>query len=49
MIASQEVKETRLAICEKCEFNEPPKCTQCGCYISKKVLFTLTKCPVGKW
>ncbi|MBS0205011.1 MAG: hypothetical protein JSS49_19055 [Planctomycetes bacterium] len=47
--------DTRLAICQSCEFLRHDHCTQCGCacveqnrLINKLALATET-CPLGKW
>jgi len=44
-------KQRRYDICQVCEyFFEPQsRCKKCGCFMKKKVEFTASKCPVGKW
>jgi len=41
----------RLSICSSCPFfvQESKRCTKCGCFMEKKVLFTQTHCPIDKW
>lgn len=48
-MASAEVAETRLNICKGCEHYTENRCTQCGCWMDKKVQIKVSSCPVGKW
>ena len=48
--ASDEVKQQRLDICNKCEFivnNE--SCQKCSCLLVNRVFYTDSTCPVEKW
>lgn len=49
--ATDEVIKERLEACVSCElYNaEKKRCTKCGCWTSKKVLFETIKCPKDKW
>ena len=50
ILATTELAETRLSICQKCEFlMETNRCAKCGCFVSAKVKAEMSKCPVGKW
>jgi len=40
---------TRLKICESCEFYSNTRCTKCGCYMAVKTHLKAANCPVGKW
>lgn len=44
-----EEKQSRLAICETCEFREDKKCGKCGCYLIKKTSWSSESCPEKKW
>jgi len=48
-IASEEIKQERLAHCNKCEHNKVGICTKCGCILRLKTQWKTTKCPVDKW
>jgi hypothetical protein len=50
-VATTEVKESRLAICDLCEFKFKPtnQCKKCGCFLWSKTTLADAKCPVGKW
>ena len=47
--------ETRLAICQSCEFLKHQHCTQCGCLcddhnrLLNKLALATERCPLGKW
>ena len=46
-----EVKESRMAICESCEFLYGPtkQCKKCGCFIFTKSSIASSECPIRKW
>ena len=48
---SEEEQEKRMDICRRCEYYSmrQNRCRQCGCYLSHKVKFGVSKCPVDKW
>lgn len=48
-IASEEIKNERLAICQSCQHNKLGVCSKCGCVLRLKTQWKTTKCPVGKW
>jgi hypothetical protein len=49
--ASEELRETRLAICRECPAFRPAdeRCSVCGCAMKIKTAWQLTVCPKGKW
>jgi hypothetical protein len=51
VLVSEEKQEERMSICKKCEYYSvrQNRCRQCGCYLSHKVKFGVSTCPVGKW
>ena len=51
VLVSEEKQEERLSICKKCDYYSvrQNRCKQCGCYLSHKVKFGASACPVGKW
>ena len=38
-------------ICKKCEHYSPRqvRCKQCGCWLTQKIKFTNSKCPIERW
>ena len=54
-LAKQETIDTRMKICESCEFYQNNVCLKCGCALSRehnfknKLFHDDAKCPVGKW
>jgi hypothetical protein len=49
--ASPELIEQRNFICSDCEKYNPQKdsCSECGCFLSIKTIWSEQKCPLGKW
>ncbi len=49
--ASEELAESRLKICQTCEFFKVngARCKKCGCFMKAKTTLEMAKCPVGKW
>ena len=49
--SSENLHESRLAICRTCEFFKPrvEKCAKCGCFMKLKTKLENAKCPIGKW
>lgn len=48
---SQEVQKERMDTCLDCEYYVPQqdRCSQCGCYLSRKTKWKTSTCPIGKW
>ncbi len=48
---SEEKQKERLDICKRCDYFSPrqSRCKQCGCYLSHKIKFAISKCPIEKW
>lgn len=54
ILATEEVKKERLAICKNCEHysvaaNLLKMCDQCGCILQWKTWIKDIKCPKDKW
>jgi hypothetical protein len=49
VIASDEVIQYRLQLCNTCEEKKHNFCSKCGCLIEAKVRVCFTKCPLNKW
>ena len=50
VLASKEVVVERYSICEQCpNLTEEGRCTECGCYMTRKVNLAVASCPIGKW
>ena len=49
--SSQELINTRLSICNICEFVSANKdsCTQCSCLLQSRTKYVETFCPIRKW
>lgn len=43
------LKESRMKVCNSCEFNIHGSCNQCGCNLETKTLWEISKCPLGRW
>jgi hypothetical protein len=45
------MSETRLTICNECEHlrKSVMQCNKCGCFMTAKVRFPSSSCPIGKW
>ena len=40
----------RYSICEQCpNLTEEARCTECGCFMKKKVNLAASSCPIEKW
>lgn len=48
-LASEAVRDERLAVCATCPFRSTHTCTKCGCYVAFRASLEIKKCPVGKW
>jgi hypothetical protein len=55
LMCTQEEINSRLAICDTCEYYENDTCLQCGCAVSRaanhsnKLAFRHKSCPINKW
>jgi hypothetical protein len=51
LLVSDEVKQERLAICNKCEWYDESqdRCKECGCFMDQKASFAIDSCPLDKW
>lgn len=51
LLVPDHVKDARLQICSTCQFYDEVehRCTDCGCYLSNKVRFSASKCPLDFW
>lgn len=49
ILASKDVQDERLKICETCCHNYGGRCALCGCWLDNKVKFSSSRCPVMKW
>lgn len=50
-LASEEISNSRLEICNTCEFfiKESARCSKCGCFMNAKIKLQAVRCPIGKW
>ena len=48
---SEDIAESRLKICQTCEFfkKNGSRCKKCGCFMKAKTSLEQARCPVGKW
>jgi hypothetical protein len=51
VIVTEEVYNTRINICNSCEFfrKDDKRCSKCGCFMEAKTRFKSTYCPIHKW
>lgn len=51
VLVTEEEAERRLEICKGCEYFSGSTCSQCGCFMSWKKIFTTERCPLDppKW
>ncbi len=45
----EEVYESRLSVCKKCDKLNAGTCLSCGCYVEIRAVATVAKCPNKKW
>lgn len=48
-LASDELKDKRLSVCESCPFFQNQTCTKCGCYAMFRASLSYKNCPIEKW
>lgn len=46
---SDEVYESRLSVCKKCEKLNAGTCAACGCYVELRALSPVSRCPYHNW
>jgi len=51
ILASEEVHNTRIEICNSCDqlIDTTRRCKKCGCFIDAKTKLAKSNCPDGKW
>lgn len=49
VIADQNLQNTRLNICNTCEYKSNDICNQCFCLLNVKISISTNTCPIGKW
>ena len=49
VFVSNQVADTRKAICSTCYLAHNGQCLECTCFIDTKVLLATEKCPLGRW
>jgi uncharacterized paraquat-inducible protein A len=51
VFVSEEKQKERLSVCKTCDYYSPKqkRCKKCGCFLTHKVQFEVSQCPVGKW
>jgi len=49
IIASDEIIEKRINICNECPRRTGGRCTLCGCYLNAKAGLQASSCPANKW
>ena len=50
VLTSKDVVVERYSICEQCpNLVGRGYCTECGCFMKKKVNLAVASCPIGKW
>ena len=50
VLVSKDIVVERYSICEQCpNLTEAGRCTECGCFMTRKVNLEVASCPIGKW
>lgn len=49
VLASAEVQNARLAVCNNCDKFDGEDCLVCGCVVGAKVVLATERCPIKKW
>ena len=51
IFTTHEQQDERLSICKECQYFAPKqkRCKQCGCWLTHKVKFKISECPIQKW
>ena len=50
ILVNSDMSSERYSICEQCpNLTEEARCTECGCFMKKKVNLAASSCPIGKW
>lgn len=50
VFVTPEIADHRIIICSDCEFyTKTGRCSNCGCYMDKKVNLASANCPLNKW
>ncbi len=49
ILATEEVRQNRISICESCEKFKLYFCTECNCYMPFKTRIETYSCPKNKW
>ena len=46
---SDEIYESRLALCRECDYLNEGTCNACGCYVELRAAAKTGRCPYNKW
>lgn len=48
-MASAEIRQQRLDICNSCDKKMEDTCSECSCLLSVRTSYQEITCPIGKW
>jgi hypothetical protein len=48
-LASNEVKQQRIDVCNSCEHKVNDGCKECSCLLVVRTAYKESFCPIGKW
>jgi hypothetical protein len=48
-LASSELRQQRMNVCDGCEFKVNDSCSQCSCLLNVRIAYLESFCPEGKW
>lgn len=48
-LASDELKQQRLDVCNSCEHKVNDGCNECSCLLVVRTAYKESFCPIGKW
>ena len=49
LMASKDLIEKRVALCQQCRHKSGNRCSLCGCYLAPKLALIASKCDIKKW
>ena len=48
-LSTEELKTERLVVCNSCDKKFNDSCAECSCFLSVRVSYKDSFCPIGKW
>lgn len=48
-LSTDALKQDRLAVCQRCDRRSGDSCAECSCFLTTRVAYVDSFCPIGKW